>query len=183
MEHKKTSFVQSIGVFFVVLFSLFGLTALLMLPIINPNPWHTSPATSESTSSSSTTTSTTTKTPISDQPEGPKNIGAEVQITNLLQFEPHQVTIKAGQAVRWTNTSFDMHTVTADASLAADASHVLLPDGAEPFNSGLIAPEKTFGKTFSVPGRYRYFCIPHEATGMVGEVIVTGNQTTPKTNQ
>ena len=82
--------------------------------------------------------------------------------------------------MRWTNTSFDMHTVTADASLAADVSHVLLPDGAEPFNSGLIAPEKTFTKTFAVPGRYRYFCIPHEATGMVGEVVVTGGDTAAK---
>lgn len=100
------------------------------------------------------------------------NFAATVEITNMLKFEPYEVTIKAGQTVLWKNVSFVTHTVTADYDLAADKSHVMLPDGAQPFNSDLIDPEKTWTKTFSVPGRYRYYCIPHEATGMVGEVVV-----------
>jgi len=90
----------------------------------------------------------------------------------MLKFEPYEVTIKAGQTVRWSNVSFVSHTVTADFDLAADKSHVLLPDGAKPFNSDLIDPDQGWTKTFTVPGRYRYYCIPHEATGMVGEVVV-----------
>lgn len=95
-----------------------------------------------------------------------------VTISDLLQFEPKVVTIKAGQKVVWYNKSALKHTVTADPSKAANLDHVLLPDGAEPFDSDLIMPQDTYERTFTVSGRYRYFCIPHEATGMVGEVIV-----------
>ncbi|WP_263792166.1 cupredoxin domain-containing protein [Salinibacter sp.] len=46
-----------------------------------------------------------------------------------------------------------------------------LPDGATPFHSGDLEPEATFEYTFETPGRYRYFCVPHEAA-MRGVVIV-----------
>jgi len=97
---------------------------------------------------------------------------AVVNISDLLQFEPKVVTIKAGQTVVWNNKSVLKHTVTADPRKAANLAHVLLPDGAEPFDSDLIMPLDTYQRTFTVPGQYRYFCIPHEATNMVGEVIV-----------
>lgn len=97
---------------------------------------------------------------------------AAVEMTNALTFEPAEITIRAGESVRWTNPSDVPHTVTADASKAADPAHVVLPDGAEPFDSGMIDPGGAFTHTFEVPGRYRYFCIPHEAAGMIGEIVV-----------
>lgn len=97
---------------------------------------------------------------------------AVVTMNNLLKFEPAQVTIKVGETVEWQNTSLLVHTVTANPKLAANKEHVALPKRAEPFNSGNLDPKATFQHTFTVPGTYRYFCIPHEATGMVGEVIV-----------
>jgi plastocyanin len=98
--------------------------------------------------------------------------GARVGMTNSLAFKPAKVTIDAGQSVLWENSSGLVHTVTADPSKAADKDHVRLPKGAKPFDSGRLLPGKTFEHTFTVPGRYRYFCIPHESAGMVAEVIV-----------
>ncbi len=106
--------------------------------------------------------------------DGEKNIqpAAEITMTNLLKFEPAVVTITAGETVLWKNTSLLVHTVTADSELVANPENVALPKGAAPFNSGNIEPEGTFQHTFTVPGKYRYFCIPHEAAKMIGEVIV-----------
>ncbi len=97
---------------------------------------------------------------------------AIVTMTDGLVFKPSRVTIRAGQAVEWRNDSVLVHTVTADPEIAARAADVALPDGAESFNSGNVKPKGTFRHTFTTPGTYRYFCIPHEAAGMVGEVIV-----------
>ncbi|MCM2281744.1 MAG: plastocyanin/azurin family copper-binding protein [Bdellovibrionaceae bacterium] len=94
--------------------------------------------------------------------------------TNNERFEPATISIRVGDTVRWTNTSSSLiHTVTFDASLADDPSHVELPAGADPFNSGNIAPGGTFTRTFTVPGTYRYFCIPHEDEPMVGSITVS----------
>ena len=97
---------------------------------------------------------------------------ARVTMTNELGFAPRKITIKVGQTVEWRNRSFLVHTVTADPKLAADRKDVALPAGAKAFNSGSLQPKATFRHSFTVAGTYRYFCIPHEAAGMVGEVIV-----------
>ncbi len=101
---------------------------------------------------------------------------AMVHMTNALTYVPARVTITAGQSVVWMNTSSMIHTVTADPSLAKDPSHVQLPAGARPFNSGDIVPGGTFRHTFDVPGTYVYFCIPHETLGMIGRITVQENQ-------
>jgi plastocyanin len=48
-----------------------------------------------------------------------------------------------------------------------------MPAGAKPFNSGNIEPGKQYPHTSTVPGTYKYFCIPHGALGMVGTIVVT----------
>lgn len=97
---------------------------------------------------------------------------AVVGMTNTLAFTPDTVQVQVGQTVRWENTSVVVHTVTADPDKATLKGSVHLPDGASAFDSGTLDPEETFEYTFEVPGRYRYFCIPHEATKMIGTVIV-----------
>jgi plastocyanin len=64
--------------------------------------------------------------------------------------------------------------VTADPGRAFDASRVRLPDGASTFDSGDVAPGEVFEYTFTVAGEYRYICVPHELTGMLGVVMVEG---------
>lgn len=108
--------------------------------------------------------------PKPEQPAGP--IGATAKITDLLQFEPKTITIKVGETIQWTNDSLVTHTVTADPSKAAFAKNVLLPPGADVFDSGDLLPDETYLHLFTVPGTYRYFCKPHESTGMSGEIIV-----------
>lgn len=95
-----------------------------------------------------------------------------VVMTNELTFDAACVRVRVGETVRWTNPSAVAHTVTADASKAANAANVRLPDGAEPFDSGSVPAGGQFDHTFTVSGRYDYVCLPHEGAGMVGTVIV-----------
>lgn len=95
-----------------------------------------------------------------------------VEMTGDLVFAPETVTVEAGDTVQWRNVSNVIHTATADPDAAADPGHVTLPEGAEAFSSGILPPGQTFSHTFEVPGRYQYVCLPHEAAGMIGEVIV-----------
>jgi len=98
---------------------------------------------------------------------------AVVKMTDSFTFDPEKVTIEAGQTVKWVNDpSTILHTVTADPAKARNSDSVQLPEGAETFHSGEIQPGDVFTHSFTVPGRYVYFCIPHEQAGMVGEVEV-----------
>ena len=99
-------------------------------------------------------------------------VAAEVGMTNQLAFGPMVVRIRAGEGVRWRNTSDLVHTVTADPARAGTAENVRLPSGAETFHSGDLRPGDVFVHTFRTPGEYRYICVPHEAAGMVATVIV-----------
>ncbi len=95
-----------------------------------------------------------------------------VEMNNALRFVPDQVMVKVGDTVEWRNIQTFPHTVTADPDKAANPGNVELPDGAEPFDSGVLRAGQTFRRTFTKPGRYRYVCLPHEGAGMLGSVIV-----------
>jgi plastocyanin len=79
---------------------------------------------------------------------------AEMRISNFAFGKP-ELRVKTGTRVRWLNDDQLEHTVTA-----ADGS----------FNSGLIAPGKSFERVFERPGTYSYACMPHPF--MKGRVIV-----------
>src|SRR5215472_6531241 len=96
-----------------------------------------------------------------------------VRMTAGKTFEPKTVTIKPGETVVWKNVSDLTHSVTDVSSLATTAQDAALPPNAKEFNSGLIPPGKDYSYTFTVPGTYKYFCIPHEEAGMVGTVVVS----------
>ncbi len=104
-----------------------------------------------------------------------------VSMTEEQRFEPAALEVPVGTSVGFSNDSDESHTVTA----YADA----IPPDARYFSSGaevqseeearenvaqtLIAPGMTFFLTFTVPGTYDYFCIPHEGAGMQGTITVT----------
>ncbi|MEX2532036.1 MAG: plastocyanin/azurin family copper-binding protein [Gemmatimonadota bacterium] len=100
--------------------------------------------------------------------------GEEVEVTmnNQLQFVPDTVRIQVGQTVVWTNPTPLPHTVTADPNAVGDPAQVILPEGAETFDSGNMFTGDEFRYTFTVPGTYQYLCVPHEMVGMLGVVIV-----------
>lgn len=95
-----------------------------------------------------------------------------IEMTDALKFSPEQVTIKVGGTITWENPSTVVHTATADPDKVADADHVSLPDGAEPWDSGFVQPGDSFSHTFTEPGTYEYVCIPHEGVGMAGTIVV-----------
>lgn len=111
--------------------------------------------------------------------EGPADpVGGDpavtVEMNSQLRFEPQHVTVSVGEAIRWRNTSSFPHTVTADPQLAANpAVSVRLPTGASTFHSGSIQANADYQLTFTVPGEYTYFCLPHEGSGMIGTITVT----------
>jgi len=87
-------------------------------------------------------------------------------------YEPAKVTVKVGQSVEWISTGKNVHSVTLVPDDAQNPKDVGEPKGAATFDSGFMAPGSKFGYTFSVPGTYHYFCVPHEKAGMVGVVVV-----------
>jgi plastocyanin len=97
-----------------------------------------------------------------------------VDMTDALKFEPQQITVSVGDRLKWRNVGNIAHTVTTDPSKVAEPDAVGVPNGVRPWDSGLLAADKTFSRTFKRPGTYRYLCIPHEGARMVGTVIVKG---------
>ncbi len=85
-------------------------------------------------------------------------------------FEPHVAWIEKGGAVTWINKSGD-HTTTA--YHPKNEKSLRIPENAESWDSGLFEEkDATFKHTFDVEGIYDYYCIPHEAAGMLGSIIV-----------
>ena len=88
-------------------------------------------------------------------------------------FDPIGVLVRPGQAVRWIMDSpGNPHTATA--YHPSNGGHSLrIPEDAAPWDSGYLV---NAGDRFEVPlvaeGVYDYFCMPHEAAGMVGRIVV-----------
>ena len=99
-------------------------------------------------------------------------------------FDPTEITVSVGDTVVWANTSSRGHTVTAydsgipdDAAFFASGGYDSTEAARDAFGSGLgglIDSGDTWSHTFEVPGEYEYLCIPHEASGMIGTVVVEG---------
>src|SRR5918993_6086940 len=75
-------------------------------------------------------------------------------------FAPANITVEPGTTVTWVQSGDNPHTTTSYDGL---------------WDSGMIEGGSggTFSFTFEEPGRYDYFCIPHESLGMVGSVTVS----------
>ena len=85
-------------------------------------------------------------------------------------FQPANITIKAGQTVKWKHCGpeVDQHTVTSDASAA------------QTLNSPFIGLDGMFTKTFDAAGSNPYHCTPHP--DMQGSVtVVAATVPSPRT--
>jgi len=80
--------------------------------------------------------------------------GATVEMRQMA-FGPQRVEITPGTTVEWTNRDQLVHTVTAT-------------DGS--WDSGEIAPDATWRRTFDQPGTYTFHCTPHPF--MTGVIVV-----------
>jgi glucose/arabinose dehydrogenase/plastocyanin len=70
-------------------------------------------------------------------------------------YRPRTLTVSAGTTVRWYNYDLDYHTSTSGVCNGNDCT----PDGQ--FDTGNINQYESFAFTFTVPGTYHYYCIPH----------------------
>ena len=77
-----------------------------------------------------------------------------------LVFDPADITINAGDTVRFVNEALPPHNVIVKEASAL--SHEELA----------FAPGGSFEITFPDPGDYNYVCGPHEGAGMTGVIHV-----------
>lgn len=114
---------------------------------------------------------------LSRPPAGEYDIGMSANA-----FRPESYTVDVDERVVWANDGSRGHTVTAyEGGLAPDAgffasggfaNESAARDAWTAEEGGNIPPGQRFTHTFTVAGRYPYFCIPHERRGMRGEILV-----------
>ncbi|TVQ40790.1 MAG: hypothetical protein EA403_00335 [Spirochaetaceae bacterium] len=84
--------------------------------------------------------------------------------------DPIGLHVEPGTTIRFVNRS-GMHSSTA--YHPDNGRENRIPDGAQAWDSGLLARRnESFEVTLTVEGVYDYFCIPHEAMGHVGRIVV-----------
>lgn len=138
-------------------------------------------AASETTAGGTTTTGrTTTEEGAAAEggttTEGGAQAGGTQQVAMITEgteyyFDPIGLFVEPGTTVEWVNES-GAHSSTAYAEGTGSAQVTRIPEGTEPWNSGILAePGATFSYTFETEGTYDYFCIPHKALGMVARVV------------
>ena len=95
------------------------------------------------------------------------------------RFEPANLTIRAGDRVRFTTVSGGPHNVAFDPAKVPDAAEARISAGMPGQMSPLSGPfvinaGDSYTVTFAgVPaGRYEYFCLPHQAMNMKGVITV-----------
>ncbi len=136
------------------------------------------------------TDSTTVAAPAMDAPAAPA-AGAAQAITGTMhevkmigdatfRYEPAELTIKAGDGIKFVMISGAPHNVAFDATLLpADVKAQLManmPNQMSELSSPMMMnanEEYTLSFAGVAPGTYEFFCTPHLAMGMKGKVIVT----------
>ena len=133
-------------------------------------------ATSGDTAAAAATTPATTTgaaAPITGTTHEVRMIGDE----KGYRFEPADLTIKAGDGVKWTMVTGGPHNVSFE-NVAADAKAQLsanMPNQLSDLSSPmLINANETYEVSFAnvKPGKYNYVCTPHIANNMRGSITV-----------
>ena len=75
-----------------------------------------------------------------------------------IKYVPQDITVAKGDKIEWTNSDQIEHTVTKDGGPGPD------------FDSGNIAPGKTYEQAFDTAGTIDYKCLIHP--NQTGKVIV-----------
>ena len=95
------------------------------------------------------------------------------------KYVPEQLTIKAGDVVRFHNVSGGPHNVSfwgdSIPSGAAEALKAGMPDQMAPLEGQLLTePNAVYTVTFgnAPTGEYKYYCLPHLALGMKARITV-----------
>jgi plastocyanin len=150
----------------------------------------TAAASAAATSTTTATTTTTTVTPaptpgaaagaVAPAPATGKTVEVKMIGDNTgYRFEPANVTIKSGDAVKWVMVSQGPHNVTfqnvTDPTVAAQLDANMLGQKMGPLSGPMVMqPNEAYTASFAKipPGKYDYVCTPHTAMNMKGTVTV-----------
>jgi len=98
---------------------------------------------------------------------------------NAYKYVPADLTIKAGDVVRFHNKSGGPHNVSfwtdSIPSGAADVLKGTMPDQMAPLEGPLLTePDAIYTISFAgaPTGEYKFYCLPHLALGMKGKLTV-----------
>jgi plastocyanin len=114
--------------------------------------------------------------------EGSEAAGDHDVGMTISSFRPEELTVEAGTAVEFLNTSDHSHTVTAYQGLYPDGAEYWASGGFDSQDAaidnwqsteqrGKLEPGESYEHTFELPGTYEYYCIPHERSNMVGTIV------------
>lgn len=133
----------------------------------------TSATTGQTTTAAPAGGATGTAAPVTGKVHEVRMVGDE----KGYRYEPADITIKAGDGIKWTMVSGGPHNV-AFQNVAADARGQLsanMPNQLSDLSSPmLINPNETYEMSFAnvKPGKYEYVCTPHLANNMRATVTV-----------
>ena len=91
------------------------------------------------------------------------------------RYEPANLTIKVGTTVKWVNVSGEdgpRHTSTDDPEWESPQAQAILPAGAEKWRTAFLRNGESATHTFTVLGKYQYFCETHGQYGMIATITV-----------
>ncbi len=151
----------------------------------------TAAANAAATSTSATTTTTpaapaTTPgaAPAAGAATAAPSIGKTVEVKMIgdaqgYRFDPANVTIKAGDAVKWVMVSGGPHNVAfqnvTDAAASAQLDANMPGQKMGPLSGPMVMqPNEAYTVSFAKipPGKYDYICTPHAALNMKGSITV-----------
>jgi plastocyanin len=141
---------------------------------------------SGTTTDSATTAapSTTTAAPAAGAVAKAPATGKTVEVKMMgdgttYKFEPADITINAGDNVKWTVVSMAPHNVAFDPAEIPAAAKPQLTANMDNQMSELTGPLlQNVGETYEIsfanipPGKYNYHCTPHLAMNMKGTITV-----------
>ncbi|PCR90363.1 DUF5059 domain-containing protein [Natrinema ejinorense] len=113
--------------------------------------------------------------------EGVPDDADHVVDMQAVAFEPAELTVEQGETVAWTHASGEPHSVSAyedgipsDATYWASGGFESETDAREGWENGqgAVTSGESYVHTFETTGKHEYVCIPHEAAGMVGTIVV-----------
>jgi|GEM_PF-342481 len=96
-------------------------------------------------------------------------------------FEPAELTVSAGDKVAWKHAGGEPHSVTAVGDGIPGGATYWASGGFESEEAartgwengnGAVASGQSYVHTFETAGEHAYVCIPHEAAGMEGTIVV-----------
>lgn len=90
--------------------------------------------------------------------------------------DPIGIHVEPGTTIRFTSVQAS-HTATA--YHPDNGKKLRIPEGAESWDSGSVAPGQSYEVTLEVEGVYDYYCAPHEHLGHVGRIIVGDPDASP----